>query len=330
MASIEEKLKSKEFINKVQILTEYLIDGDRFREAYDISKHLDHAIETIKGFKDKYYELYYQYQEIIIKLKWVGLPVMVEDKVVDFFRNHFVKIFKIPEYDVWNKLKTILLAISVFEKRDELKKQIMRALHDNNEKITSKNIIINNKEKSPTVSNWLNDYNSTLGTGRINKLARTQYLVNGQNIKGLNRMEKNKVKVLFDLYEKLKLSSLTFEGVEEDIPVDEDNLQGTIKGGFFEPFEQTNEQKTIWYVARGDRGGRMIRDSVEGGEKISLDRLENIANQYPDGSLERRAIEEEIDKQKELGGLHKMAREKDINPLEREAIDEEIDKLEES
>lgn len=147
--------------------------------------------------------------------------------------------------------------------------------------------MIDSKEKLPTVGNWVKDYNSVLGTGVIDKLKRTQYLTNGKNIKNLNEKEKKKIRILLDLYERLKLSSLTLEGLEEDIPVDEENMKGIIKRGVFEPYKETKEDKLFW--------GK-IKSSEEGEKKIGLDELREMTNKYPTGSLERKVIEEEIEK----------------------------------
>ncbi len=283
----EAQLNNKEFFEEIKEKSRDFIDYDQFTEAYDLAKLLEQSIDEAKGFKDKNYELYHLYKDIIIKMKWVGLPIMTENMAVDYFQNHLTKIFEISLYtfeNLWRKLEAILLSIMVFSKRNQFKKKLAQALLDNQEKITSKKIIINNQEKQPTVANWIQDYISILSTGKINKLARTQYLINGKNTKDLSEQEHNRIRLLFDLYEKLKLSSLTLEGLEEDIPVDDENKKGIIRGGVFEPYK---EPKTFGPIV--ERHGR----KEEGGETAEL---QKILVQYQEGSLERKAIEEEIGK----------------------------------
>ena len=288
----ENQLNNKEFLEKNKSIMQDIINEDRFREAYDLSKNLEKSIDAIKDFKEKNYELYREYKNIIIKLKWIGLPIMIEDNVVHMFRYYFSDIFKIPDYDIWAKLRIVLLSMIIFDDRDKFKKQLSNALMDNQQTITSQRLIIDNQKRSPKVSNWLKDYNKTLGTGVIDKLARTQYLIDGKNIRNLSQEEKNKIKILFDLYEKLKLSSHTIEGLEEDIPVDEDNMKGTIRAGVFEPYKEM--EKKFSQIIFGDLSAKDSTDK----SKVNLDELQKMVSQYPAGSLERKAIEEEINKVK--------------------------------
>ncbi len=197
---IEEKdLIKKEFLEELKLNIQDIISEDRFREAYDLGKLLSSSMESIKNFKEKNFDLFLQYKDLIHKLNWVGLPVMVEDRAVDMFQYHFGDIFKIPDYNVWEKLKIVLLGAVILDERDKFKKRLREALQKNQEKITRQRLQVNNLVKDPTIENWLTDYNRTLGTGEINKLARTEYLVNGKNIKNLNEEEKKKIRTLFDL-----------------------------------------------------------------------------------------------------------------------------------
>ena len=299
----EEQLRNRGFLEEIKKKMEEMINENRTREAYDLSRDLRQSLEEIKDFKVKHYDLYGEYWRMIIKLRWLGLPIMVEleKDVVDMFKNNFTRVFSIPDIDVWGKLKEILLGIIVLDDRDKLKKQIRDVLLNNQEKITGKRIIIGIEEKEPTVANWLLNYNKTLGTGKVNDIARTQYLTNGKNIKNLTEEEKKKVRILFDLYEKLKLSSQTLEGLEEDIAIDEDYATGIIKQGVFEPYkEPTGKEKELWELAEKTTRERIeeIRREIRGetGEVKDRAELEKMLSQYPEGSLERRAVEEELRK----------------------------------
>lgn len=297
----EKELINQEFLGKLKTQTQDIISEDRFREAYDLSKILSSSTDNIKGFKDRNFDLYSEYKDLINKLRWVGLPIMTEDRVADMFQSNFTRIFEIPDYDIWSKLKVALLKIIILDDRDKFKKQLRDALQKNEEKITSKNLIIDNSRKNPTVSNWLADYNRTLGTGKISGLARTEYLVNGTNIRNLKDEEKTKIKILFDLYERLKLSSQTFAGLENEIPLDEDDAMGIIKEGVFEPFKETEKQQQTWQMIeeflreRRGEGGSGKKSSVNQPNN-DLAELKELAASFPAGSFERKAVEEEIER----------------------------------
>lgn len=290
----EEQLKNKDFLDKIKSQADDLMFYDEVNEAYHLAKDLEASLEKIKDFKEKYFNFYGEYKKMIYRLKWVGLPIMTENMAVEMFKYHFTVTFHIPGFnfnELWRKLKAILLSIIIFKDRDEFKKNLRDALFYNQEKLTGKNLIINNQEKTPSVSNWLLDYNSNLGSGVVENIKRVQYFTNNKNIKNLNEEEKAKVKILFDLYEKLKLSSLTLEGLEEDIPVDDPGREGIIRSGIFEPFE---EEKIVYQPVINKATIKVNKSESE--REINLQELKNLAAQYPAGSFERKAVEEEIRK----------------------------------
>lgn len=304
----EKELTKKDFLEELKLLAQDIISEDRFREAYDLSKILSSSIDVIKGFKDRNHDLYLEYKDIINELRWVGLPIMTEEGVINMFQFHFTVIFKLPDYDLWEKLRVNLLKIIILDDRDKFKKQLRDALLKNEEKITSQRLIIDDQKKDSTISNWLVDYNRTLGTGGASGLARTEYLVNGKNIRNLNDEEKKKIKILFNLYERLKLSSQTFEGLENEIPLDEDGAVGIIKEGVFEPLKETDKQKQTWQMIEdflkkhreqgtvGEKAGVKAVNQAEN----NLTELKQLAAKYPPGSFERKTVEEEIEKREKF------------------------------
>ncbi|MFA6393896.1 MAG: hypothetical protein WCW25_03435 [Patescibacteria group bacterium] len=300
----QTKLKDQEFFAKVQKTAEDLINDNNFTEAYNLGAGLNDSIEKAKNFKIESQELYRKYKELAIKLLWIGLPVMTKNEVRRIFRDHFVKSFAIFGYDHWVKLKPILLAIMSLDDRDAFKKQLTQVLAENQEKITNKKLLISSEEKDPTVGNWILDYNRSLGTSGMSGIARTQYLVNSINIKNLSKEEKERIQKLFELYERLKLSSQTLEGYEMDVPVNEMGVNGTIRQGVFEPTPPETKNDKIIQRIIDEMMGR-IKPTASGGEDVvggtkgvqnELTQLKILASEYPAGSLERRAIEEEMGK----------------------------------
>ena len=289
------KLKDPAFFMVVKEAADDYISDNDFTEAYNLGAGLDGEIEK-KEFRMEVPELYKKYKEMVIKLLWVGLPVMTQGEIKRMFREHFVKSCAlIPDYEYWYKLKPALLSIKILDNRDVFKRQLMQALAENQEKITYKRLTVNGVEKEPTVANWILDYNRVLGASATNGIARTQYLVNSVNVKSLSKEEKGKIQKLFELYERLKLSSQTLEGYEFDIPVNELGVNGTIRQGVFEPTPPETKRDIIVKGIIDEMMGR-TKTTAGKGKEDQIAALINLSGQYPAGSLERRAIEEEIRK----------------------------------
>ncbi|MFH0854815.1 MAG: hypothetical protein V1891_04995 [bacterium] len=254
-------IKKIDFNNSAEVLgaSEVIIAYDLFVEAYLLyAKLRELESESTRIITD----------DIIRKLKWVALPKFSEDEIVKMFGESFTTIFEIEYYDLLGKVKQKIVADIWYEDRDNFKKAIGKALLKNTELLTSQNIIINGKEEHPTVGNWLKDYNVNLGFAPVNVAKQSEYLTNSKNMKsvmdGIKNgeesrrngalprseegvegclSEKDKLKILFNFYEKLKLSSLTAEGLEEDIFIDEDGIKGILSGGVFEKIDPKIEQR---------------------------------------------------------------------------------------
>jgi len=276
-----KNLENEQFFKQVRNQAQDMMIYDQVHEASKLITSLEQVFNEAKDFKDKNHYLYVEYKKIIIKLRWLILPILTDGEAIDLFKNNFTQIYKIPDYDLWQKLKAFLLGFIILEDRDNFKKDLRQTLLNNQEKLTKINLIINNQEKIPTVGNWILDYNSSLGSGIAENLKKIQYYTNSGNIRKLEQGERDKVKLLLDLYERLKLSSLTLEGLEEDIPVDEPGRIGVIRNGVFEPFE---EEEVLY------------RPSVVNAVSTDIEEFKKLAANYPTGSFERKAIEEEIKK----------------------------------
>lgn len=196
-----------------------IISSDYVQEANWLVRNFGQAMLKIPKFEENYPTIFKQYQELINKCSFTALPVLPEDEILFLIENHFTTVFEIIKiyefYDLWEKVEAKLVGMLRYEDRDAFKRKLRDALLKNNELITEKNIVVNEKEVEPTIANWLKDYNSSLGVGPVEKLKQAQYLSSSKNIQKVANGEKKKLIYLFNFYERLKLSSYSPEGIEE-------------------------------------------------------------------------------------------------------------------
>lgn len=240
MSTVQELLEQFH-IEKTEVCEEIengvkdFIKFNETKEAFDFSKNLIILINGFPRFKEIYPYLFERYQDLILQIKWLTLFWLSEREILALFEENFTKIFELESFDIWEKVRVKLIFISFCEDRDELKKKIIEALLRNKENFTSQILIQGDKKHKPTIGNWLFLLNSLLGTNPLSRLKIAQFLVSDSNVKKLNPKEKENFRVLINLYEKLKLSSSTLEGFEEDIPVNEEGKNGVIREGIFYP-----------------------------------------------------------------------------------------------
>ncbi len=225
-----------------------------------------------------------KYKKLLVKLKFLSLNFFDDwNEINDLLKNHFEIIYDIDYYDIWEKLKINLAVIYDLDERDKIKKQLKNTLLNCDRNILQRKKYDKFINFPLSVQDWLKDYNVNLGIKEVDNLKRTQYLINGENIKKLNKEDKEKIKIIFDLYEKLKISSNSRKGLEEEVPV-------TINGKFF-IFRNGEAEEVPNSIFE------MIRSIKIGNEKeTNLAELEQMLNKYPSGSLEYKVIQEEIEK----------------------------------
>lgn len=155
----------------------------------------------------------------------------------------------------------------------KFQKELEKALYSNQEKLTHKKFILDGKPHSPSVGNWLKDFIKKNGSGMFDNLVLTKYVTNSENTKTFDAEEKKLVGKLLELYRNLKFFPESMGDLPpekwEIIPLDKEEIISKPRLAAAIPKSQ---------------------------EENNLDDLQNLLTQYPEGSLERKVIEEEMDR----------------------------------
>ena len=253
------------------------------KKASDLGRLLAEKLEKKKSEVARSPEIYDFYKKIIVKLYFIALPLLDNSDIIDIFKNYFTWQFRLPDYDILAKLEAKLLTIIVIEERDEFKNSLRQTLLGNKEIITS-------KAEIKTIRDWLKNYNANTGAGTTDSLRKNQYLANLSNNKLLSGHDIKKLQTLINVYEMCKLSSFTPQGFEERVPIVIDGKLYIFNHGVL---EQVKPSKQVERIMRATESSPSVNPIGE-----HLYTLQQLAEQYPQGSLERRAIEEEIAKNK--------------------------------
>lgn len=178
--------------------------------------------------------------------------------------------------------------------------ELSELLYKNSEFLTSKNLIIKNETLRPVAKNWIRDFKESNADVFFNNLILSNYLVKSNNVRILDQKEKKIVKDFLLLYRNIKFFETMIEKLSPDeweiLPLERDD-DNTKKRIFGPP--KTREEKEIdslsqakETVAKSELEKRMIEEEIIGKKKI--EDLKIMANKFPAGSLERKAVEEEI------------------------------------
>jgi hypothetical protein len=288
-SSFVEALR-KSFSDKKEISEEdfsgRLLETEKFGSSEKVEDLIIEISEILADNEPESPDTRLKYENFLQKAELLALPALSDNEICNLIQNSLISVFEMEDYDLWGKIKTKLLSIPQFEARDALKKKIRDALLLNLQTLTKQGITTDSVKIGGTVKNWLSDYHQAVGTGKVETIKLSQYLVNSPNTKNLDREDKRKLEYLIKVYERLKLSSMDMEGIEETTVF---NVDGEID---------------LYSEGRIERVSRDIREKVKrilGAEKIGSVGDE-IQAKYRGDEAEAKKVEAEMKKiQKAVG-----------------------------
>lgn len=313
MINIEEQktyLKIKEEVDEI-------VFQDDYKRAFGAYNLVSQAMKASRlGTKDP--ELSKKYNKFLVKLQWVAINFFNYNEILQIFQNHLQIAFELEGFDLPQKTRLLLVGILDLDERDKYKRSIINILNKNEAVLTHKRFADNS---IPTVENWIKKYTSKTGVGQVESVKFEQFFIQDKDVLALDGDERRRLKDFFKFYEKLKASSSTVAGFEGSLPVNTPDFKGYIQNGALE-----REVKL-------DRKTRELLDVVMGIKKqdYNVDKeisdLESQEKQFAEGSLEKKMIDEELEKERKIKEMQLIADGYKGGSFERKAILEEIEKL---
>lgn len=282
------------YLNNIDVKQEIKNRGG-YLEKYQ--EYVDDFIEEIEDEKFKLLD------QLIKKHEELVNPEEEKNATIYLFQNHLADILKEGSRGAVVNLNGGLVYL-LFNK-EGFKEEINKILLSSQEKLTHKEFVLDAKAHSPTVANWLKDFIKQRGSGMFDNVALADFVTNSKNAKNLDEQEKKLVQKLLQLYRNLKffpesMPTDTGEGWEI-IPIDKEveTMQKARSVELPKIEQKKQEAKSITnYPAKDDGAGKLQIANKKREQEKKIEELKKIATQYPEGSLERKAVEEEMSKLK--------------------------------
>ena len=203
-----KKLEAPETFNTVQEAVNDFLFQNEIRSANDLRQMIEENLKKSE-LASRNPDLYQKYLAEIVRLKIITLPSLSYDEMLNFTKKHFVMALQNKDINIYNKYRVLLLK---FDKsfRDDMKKDFIKALQENKEKIGAQQIVIKQgeKPKPPYAKYWLADYDEFLGAGaERDRLQRNRYLAQSTNARELDQSARIILHDLLLFYDTLKISS---------------------------------------------------------------------------------------------------------------------------
>jgi len=250
------------------------------------------------------------YNNNLITLKFIALPLLENKDVIHLLSNNFVNQFNIEDYNILEKFNYKLLNIILVSDRDDLKREVERNLLKNQEVIVSGGEI--NK-----ICDWLKNYVSAVGLENRDTLLRAQYFSSLKNNNNVNSLEYNHLISLFQFYDILGIPSDSPEGLVEEPPVVVGGKLYIFRKGVLEPVNENKDFKKIIQSTNSSDSSDVLLESSNllnskssdlalssepglplNGVALDISDLESALKNYSEGSLEHKALKQEISRLK--------------------------------
>lgn len=257
------------------------------------NQQLDNAPEIAK-----------KYESIILSLRAVALASLSEKEVIDFFEKDIQEVLVVEDLDILEKVKFRVIVFSDFSYRDKFKRKLREALYRNKKIIGSGQILLDKQKVRPTVVNWLKKYAQLAGPKPANKIVQNQFLTLDSDVLKLTDKNKKALRSLVYLFEYLKTSSMTPEGLEDPVLFNIGGKLKVLKQGNFEDVKLPSSAVLDFDQVDDDNS-----KSILGGksEQENLVMKKEILEAYQGNNKLQKAIAKEIKKLDKKFGSDKEA-----------------------
>lgn len=287
---------------------DYVVMNNDFQgafECYNLTKKWLDESGLTKNSSD-----YIQYNNYLIKLKFLSFNYLSDiNERVELLKNYFNSALEIDGFKLWEKIEIELISISSLDARDDFKVKMREALEKCEDVLINRQKYIN-QEIPRKVDEWIKNFIVNLGLDSFDKVKKMEYLSSSRYLKILDEKDKDKVKTLLDIYEKLKISSKTPEGYENSVLMSIDGKTIIFDHGNVEDVSNLDKIKNVSKLIDSVKDDVLSNStssvpassstanvvSVQP-QKLIIPRtteLEEILNSYSPSSLEYKAISQEI------------------------------------
>lgn len=309
---ILQNLNNSKNIANLQALINDIIIHDNIGDAKMLLPELEKIFVANPDFEKADKALFEVFENFLISLRFVIIFELPDKDIISLLNNYFDFIFEHPDYDFNRKIKYKISSIGSLEERDEFKEKLRQVILNSKTILGHDKILVSGIEQEPTVAAWIKDYYIKVGLEPVDALKLSEYIVNNTNTKSLSPEYREKLKVLLNIFENIKVSSSESPVFEESfVAILPNNELALISGG--QPTRISQEvHRLAQSVLDMENTPRAINDKDDdlflpdkpaATEKVSesalsLAELEQALTMYPQGSLEHKAISQEISRLK--------------------------------
>ncbi len=224
-----------------------------------------------------------------------------KEELINLFSKRLIESLKADADTIFS------LNVFIFKTLDqepELGEKIINILYNNNELVTSERLIYEDKEVAPSISNWIKDFIKVNGSDIFDEVVLAQYLSNSNNTKKLEPEEKDLLRKTLKLYRNLVFYPDSMDNMApedwqiipyEKTEITEPEFKDALDDSSLAEEKIKPELKVIpKSISKPQSKPAAPVTSPEKKDLNPLDELEQTLLKYTPGSLEYKALTQEI------------------------------------
>lgn len=196
------------------------IESDDGKDAKEFVDFYADFLKANPTFPGSHPEAAAFYDDLNAKAMWLALPYLSDRDGYALFESKLGAAMAMPALDLWEKTRQWLLNLPM-ESRDDARAKVNEALLKSTAQATKAPLKVGDAERPGTVANWVNYYRSAVGEGVPDPLKQSQFYFTDKTFNGVPPEEREDLKRLFSLVDRIWYSSFDAPGFEEDIVVQE-------------------------------------------------------------------------------------------------------------
>lgn len=173
-------------------------------EAKKAALGLEKILNAFPDFRNENPELNAKYENLILRLKFVAIPNLPSEDVIDLLQKYILFGLRIPDYDLKKFLHGLIVTITFDLDLANWLDKAQKALEISYSLLGLQEILDGNKKIPQTVGNWIKLYNKNVGLDLKKPrgvFEQVKFINENPNVRNLSEQDKELFKKLLKIYD---------------------------------------------------------------------------------------------------------------------------------
>lgn len=153
-----------------------------------------------------------------LHLNYLRMNSLDQDRVLNLIKESILAAYQIPGFDLEQKITDYFELLEYPPFQIDFVYKLKAVLDQHQEILGTQKITVNGKTASPTIANWILDYQTLSSTTSKDALGELKYINNAPNLKGLTIPQRKVLQSIIRIYDRVAQLAELWEVIPEKLP----------------------------------------------------------------------------------------------------------------